>query len=165
MAVVRLPFILVALWLLLSPLATVSAQDISEAYEAYFRGEYEEALQVFLLHAEKGDVPSQIQVGMMHYYGFGVPKDKSEALRWYRLAAEQDNAETAAEAKFRIGFMYDHGSGVPQDYVLAHKWMNLAAAQDRYGAAEYRRLLESNMTSGQIAEAQRLAREWLAERE
>jgi len=165
MKIVRLPSILVILGLFLPPLATASARDLSEAYEAYFSGEYEEAFQVFRLHAEKGDASSQIQVGMMHRYGLGVPQDNSEAMRWYRLAAEQEATENAAEAKFRIGAMYDQGKGVPQDYVLAHKWMNLAAAQGRYNATEYRKLLESDMTSSQIAEAQKLAREWLAKRD
>ena len=53
------------------------------------------------------------------------------------------------------------GSGqLPQDYVLAHMWLNLAASQgDEYGI-KVRDLLEEHMTPAQLAEAQRLAREW-----
>ena len=40
--------------------------------------------------------------------GNGVPKDDAEAVRWYRLAAEQGNAE----AQFELGYMYDQGDGL-----------------------------------------------------
>ena len=47
-----------------------------------------------------------------------------------------------------------------QDYVLAHMWYNLAAAQDAGVAAKNRDRVAAKMTPAQIAEAQRLAREW-----
>ena len=63
-------------------------------------------------------------------------------------------------------------SPLPQDYVLAHKWLNLSAAQEglvrereglvRDTPAKMRDLVASKMTPEQIAEAQRLAREWMA---
>ncbi len=61
--------------------------------------------------------------------------------------------------------MYAKGTGVIQDYVLAHMWFNLAAA--RLPPDETRNLLvitrdltERHMTPDQVAEAQRLARQW-----
>ncbi len=56
--------------------------------------------------------------------------------------------------------MYAKGQGVPQDYVLAHMWFNLAGAQGDKKARKDRDLAASHMTPDQIAEAQRLAREW-----
>jgi len=62
-----------------------------------------------------------------------------------------------------MGTMYKFGWGVPQDYVIAHMWFNLSAAQgcmlSDFSAAE-RDDLASKMTPAQIAEAQKLAREW-----
>jgi TPR repeat protein len=56
---------------------------------------------------------------------------------------------------------------VPQDYVQAHKWLNLAASrfpasekENRDKAVKYRDLATAKMTPAQIAEAQKLAREW-----
>ena len=91
----------------------------------------------------------------MYSRGEGVPQDYAEAVRWYRLAAEQGDAE----AQFNLGVMYTDGKGVPQDYVLAHMWFNLSAAQ---GDEMARRtaMVSRRMTPDQIAEAQRLAREW-----
>ncbi len=48
------------------------------------------------------------------------------------------------------------GHGVPQDYVQAHMWYSLAA--ERSSPGEDR--VEAKMSPEQIAEAQRLAREW-----
>ncbi len=55
--------------------------------------------------------------------------------------------------------MYESGEGVPQDYVLAHMWFNLAASQD-FPAASNRERVVTRMSDPQIAEAQKLAREW-----
>jgi TPR repeat protein len=64
-----------------------------------------------------------------------------------------------------LGIMYHEGLGVPQDYVLAHMWFNLAAAQGDWVAETFAKpgrdqLADESMTSEQIAEAQKLAREW-----
>jgi len=65
-----------------------------------------------------------------------------------------------------LGYMYDSGEGVPQDYTKAHMWYNLAASKltdkDRAVAVDNRDLVAEKMTPAQIAEAQRLAREWRA---
>jgi TPR repeat protein len=68
--------------------------------------------------------------------------------------------EGRAEAQYNLGLLYSTGQGVPQDYVLAHKWFNLAAMAGNTDAREVRRELARDMTAGEIAEAQRLAREW-----
>ena len=56
--------------------------------------------------------------------------------------------------------MYAEGRGVAQDYVQAHMWFYLAAAQGDAKALKNRDSIAAKMTSAQIAEAQRLAREW-----
>jgi len=63
-------------------------------------------------------------------------------------------------ARFNLGVSYMKGEGVPQDYVQAHMWLNLAAASGNSDAGKYRDLAARIMTPEQIAEAQRLAREW-----
>jgi TPR repeat protein len=97
----------------------------------------------------------------MYDEGKGVPQDYTEAVKWYRLAAEHGYPD----AKFNLGTMYGDGHGVPQDYVQAHMWFNLAAAQyadakDRDRAAQARDFTATKMTPAQLAEAQKLAREW-----
>ena len=76
------------------------------------------------------------------------------------LAAEQGDAF----AQGNLGVMYGTGEGVPQDYVRAHKWFNLGAARTTPENAENfrsaREKVAEKMTASQVAEAQRLAREW-----
>ena len=70
----------------------------------------------------------------MYAEGKGVPQNHAEAVKWYRKAAEQDDAR----AQYSLGFMYDLGRGVPQDDTEALKWYVLAAARQRLGAIQYR---------------------------
>lgn len=65
-----------------------------------------------------------------------------------------------AETCFQLGMAFSTGKGVPYDLVQAHKWFNAAALQGSKEAAEWRAELAMEMTPAQIAEAQRLAREW-----
>ena len=55
----------------------------------------------------------------------GVMYDNGEAVRWYRLAAEQGYAA----AQFNLGVMYANGEGVPEDDAEAVRWYRLAAEQ------------------------------------
>jgi TPR repeat protein len=86
-----------------------------------------------------------------------VPQDHQEAVRWYRLAADQGYAD----AQYNLGVMYYKGQGVPQDYGEAHMWLNLATSRasgaDAKLYAEVRDTVAGKMTPQQIAEAQRLA--------
>ena len=111
----------------------------------------------YRLAAEQGEAGAQGNLGYMYRNGRGVPEDDVEAVRWYRLAAEQ--GEAIAQAN--LGFMYHTGEGVPEDIVLAYMWYNLAAAQGNEIAQENKDRAESRMTQEQIAEAQRMSREWL----
>jgi Sel1 repeat len=81
--------------------------------------------------------------------------DYATTLR-YRLAADQGNAG----AQYNLGLRYANSQGVPQDFVRAHMWLNLSAAQGEKNAVEGRDKVVQEMTPEQIAEAQKLAREW-----
>ena len=52
-------------------------------------------------------------------------------------------------------------SNMAADLVVAHKWFNLAAARGNSSALNYRVEVAREMSFEQIAEAQKLAREWL----
>ena len=56
--------------------------------------------------------------------------------------------------------MYATGQGVQQDYVTAYMWLDLSAAQGEQGAVKARDMIARRITPAQIAEAQKLAREW-----
>ena len=52
----------------------------------------------------------------MYANGFAIPEDDAEAVRWYRLAAEQGDVE----AQWNLADTYVNGEGVPEDHVLVY---------------------------------------------
>ncbi len=86
----------------------------------------------------------------------GVAQDYVAAVRWFRAAAEQGNAE----AQYNLGLMYLEGQGVKQDNVEAYAWIRTAAAQGKRGTLEIRQTLLREMTPSQEDRAIGLAREY-----
>ena len=118
--------------------------------------DYAEAAVQFRRAAKQGDAGAQSNLGAMYDKGQGVVQDYALAVSWYRRAAEQG----LAVAQSNLGFMYYKGQGVLQDYTLAHMWYNLAGAGGNEKAGKNRDRVAEQMTPSQIAEAQRMAREW-----
>ena len=119
-----------------------------------------DAVEAIRRAAEQGDADAQYNLGLMYDNGGGVPEDDAEAVRRYRLAADQGDAV----AQYTLGFKYAYGEGVSQDDVAAHMWFSLAGARssgdERDTHVGVRDSLATWMTPEQIAEAERLAREW-----
>ena len=123
--------------------------------------DYAEAAKWFRLAAEQGNAPAQASLGVMCANGHGVPQDHAEAAKWFRLAAEQGFAGAQAS----LGVTYLEGLGLPHDDVQALMWFNLAASrlppgEDHDRAVQDRDTVAKRMTPAQIAEAEKLAREW-----
>ena len=114
---------------------------LHEAINSLDKKEFVTAHQLFLDLADKGIAEAQINLGMMFESGQGVPQDFNEAIRWYRLAADQKLIKAqeklnlllkkAAEAQINLslGMMFESGQGVPQDFNEAIRWYRLAADQ------------------------------------
>lgn len=106
--------------------------------------------------AEQGDVDAQFRLGTMYARGEGVSEDDAESLRWYRMAAEQGHAG----AQFNLAAMYANGEGVPEDDAQAYAWYSIAVAQGDEIAKENKEKIATDMTRAQIAETQKLSREY-----
>ncbi len=141
---------------LFSATASWSA-DFEKGVTANERGDYATAFRIWKPLAEKGNAKAQLNLGVMHYFGLGVPKDYKTAVKWIELAAEQGHAN----AQFNLGLMYYNGEGVIQDDVYAHMWTNLAAANEDEEGAEMRDLIAIDMSPSQLKKAQALAREYV----
>jgi hypothetical protein len=149
---------LAAIIMILGAASTVTAGPFEDGVMAYSRGDYATAMQHFRPLAEQGNAIAQFNLGVMYQDGKGVPKDYAEAIKWYRRAADQG----AGGAQFNLGGMYARGEGVQRDDVRAYMWINLSTAQGIGGAERNRDGIAQHMTAEQIAEAQKLAREWKA---
>jgi TPR repeat protein len=118
--------------------------------------DYTEAVKWYRKAANQGYATAQYNIGVCCRDGTGAAQDYSEAVRWFRKAAEQGDAP----AQNNLGACYTSGIGVIKDYVQAYKWDNLAAAQGVKIASQFLSTLEQSMTPEQIAEGQRLVREF-----
>ena len=56
-----------------------------------------------------------------------MPEDDTEAVKWYRMAAEQGNGS----AQLNLGYMYGKGVGVLEDYAQAYAWYNLSRSSGK----------------------------------
>jgi len=156
------------------PLASAGAAG-AQAYLGLFYGEglgvqrdYQESVRWYHAAAEQGQVNAQMILAFIYdgsenmaAYRKTFQVDHTEAVKWYRLAAERGN--TAAQ--YFLGYDYAQGIGVPQDFIEAHMWLNLAGANEaadtvQADSIKLRDFIAGRMTPGQIAEAQRRAREW-----
>lgn len=73
-------------------------------------------------------------------------------------------AQGQVAALYDLGVIFSTGShGAACDLIEAHKWFNLAAAKGHEEASWCRADISDEMTAREIAEAQRRARQWLAE--
>ncbi len=120
-----------------------------------------EGAKWLLRAAEQGHDGAQFFVGSSYLLGRGVPEDPVEGAKWMRRAAEQGKAA----AQNDLAMFYS--AGVSRDYVQAYLWFHLAST--RFDPSDTQRIkialfgrdeMASRMTPEQIAEAQRLAREW-----
>ena len=125
--------------------------------------DYAEAVKWYRKAAEQGDAMGQFSLGISYETGRSVPQDYVEAVKWLRRSAQQGEAI----AQCQLGRLYSLGRGVPQDYVEAFKWFNLAAAQNDADGIHLRDSLSAtdSITPAQIAEGQRLSREFVARKE
>lgn len=106
--------------------------------------------------AIQGHTEAQVNLGVLLMYARGGQQDYKMAVYYLRLAANQGNDL----AQRRLGQMYERGEGVQQDYVKAYMWYSLGSANGVEAGARLREALAKKMDPDQIAEAQKLAREW-----
>jgi uncharacterized protein len=122
-----------------------------------------EAFYWFRLAADQGDARAQFNLGGIYFEAQGVPQDFAEAAKWWRLAADHGYPQ----AQYNLGLWFAEGKDGSPDNIQAHMWLNLAAAgflaSDNHGrdaAIRNRDVVASKMTTEQITQAQRLARDW-----
>ena len=99
--------------------------DYQKGVDAYRRGNFQAALKEWGSLGEAGHPQALVSLGLMHEAGRGVEQNLTEAVRFYRLAADQGYAE----GQTSLGVMYEYGAGVDQSVTEAVRWYRLAAEQ------------------------------------
>jgi TPR repeat protein len=104
---------------------TPARAGFDEGIAAVGRGDFATAYHEFQPLAQAGDAAAQFYLGLMYQLGLGAARDDAQALKWLRLAAEQE----LALAQMTLGHMYANGQGVAKNHAEAVKWYRLAAEQ------------------------------------
>ena len=147
-------FFLLAVLLVAAP---SFANDFEEGLDAIHGTDYDKALEKLRPLASEGHAAAQYNLGVMHEWGNGVPQDDVKAMKWYRISAEQSHRD----AQNNLGAMYSKGEGVAQNFVEALKWFVISADNGSEGGRKNIDIVEKRMTSGQITQAKKFAREWI----
>ena len=94
-----------------------------------------------LLRFGGGHAEAQHYLGFMYDFGLGVKENDKEAVKWYRMAAEQGNAKS----QYSLGIAYEQGNGVTRDLNEALKYYRLAAEQGEVAAQKAVKRLSSQV--------------------
>ena len=121
-------------------------------------GKFKQFFRELKPFAEQGNIGAQFRIGIMYYEGLGVTKDDINAVKWYTLAAEQ----ASGIAQNNLARMYKNGYGVIQDNIYTHMWANISASNGVENGFTLRDRVAKEMTSADISQAQKLARECVA---
>ena len=96
-----------------------------EGFDAYNRGDYKTAFNVWKKQAENGDEVAQCNLGSMYQHGLGVKEDAYQAYSWYRKSAINSNSD----CQYNLGLVYLNGYGAEKNTKEAVKWFIKAAQQ------------------------------------
>ncbi len=90
-----------------------------------FNGDYKALMRELHPLAKAGDANAQRDIGTLYDRGLGVERNSVEAVKWFRMSAEQGNSW----GQHSLGQMYQIGRGVTKDVDEAMKWFQLSAEQ------------------------------------
>jgi TPR repeat protein len=78
-----------------------------------------------------------------------------------RLELREAEPEASNDYLFELGLLHSIGLSAPVDFLAAHKWFNLSAQRGNKMAARLRSEIAAEMSTSDVASAQRAAREWM----
>ena len=91
------------------------------------------ALSLFIDAANQGNVEAQYRVGSFYHQGWGVKKDDSASIEWFKKAASNGHLS----AQVYLGNLYYDGILTRSNYSESLKWFTLAAKQGDQKSAYY----------------------------
>ena len=106
-------------------------EDFEDAYSAYIRHDYGEALPIFSWLARFDYPPAQTMLAEMYLFGQGIPPDPVAAAMWFKKAADHGEARS----QYELGALYAKGSGTVENDQEAFKWF-WRSAESGYSDAE-----------------------------
>jgi TPR repeat protein len=121
----------------------------------------QEALQWLQKSAEQGLPNAQARLGQKYEFGQGVPNDEVVAGRWFKAAADHySDVEGVWKAEVELAYMYRDGR-LRDSPIEAYKWLAIVDRSVVPPISDDTDQLARKMSKGDVAEAQRLADDWL----
>lgn len=108
--------------LLLAAQAVARPSDRYSAPQAPPSAAPVEDMPALLRRAEAGNAEAQYQIGVIHQFSLGVPRDDAAARAWFTRAAGQDHARALGS----LGYMLMVGAGGPPDAAGAERALRRA---------------------------------------
>ncbi len=144
----------VVFWIVLTGLMLMAA-TLQEGREAFEKGDFVRAQEIFVPLAKKGERDAQFYLGLLYFTGDGGEKNLEEAGNWFERAAkhrdsglkekrfegisrEYDRAlywfkkiaeQGDVKAQFYLGVMYAAGRDIDVDFKKSAYWFEKAAGQ------------------------------------
>jgi TPR repeat protein len=97
----------------------VSATALGMWFSTAFAATDPLSIETLIPLAQTGSVDAQVALGDL----YGIQNNYQEAIRWYRLAAEQDESI----GQFKLALAISNAPGVGRDYAEAARWYRQAA--------------------------------------
>jgi TPR repeat protein len=93
--------------------------------------------------AVRGSAFAMVEVGQIHHFGLGAPKDFEKARNWYQKAVDLGSSA----AMNYLGALYEVAEGAVRDPVLAEQWYAKAAEAGNQSAVENLRRLRGTVSA------------------
>lgn len=170
--------------------ATPAAADVKAGVDAWSRGEYRKAVDIWRVDANAGDADAQFNMGQAYRLGRGVPVDLPMAEAWFRKAALQGHVEAITNygltlfdegkrgeavpwleksvargeprAQMVLGTMLFNGDAVPKDWPRAYALLVRSAASGLPRAAQVQAQMDEYIPLEQRQQGLAMAREYEA---
>ena len=112
---------------------------IESGIEAYEKGDYQKAVELFKKACDSGEAKGCNNLGVLYEDGQGVKQDYQKAAQLYQKACDSGEANGC----YNLGVSYNNGRGVKQDFFTAKQYYGKACDLGlQLGCDNYRRLNE-----------------------
>lgn len=136
---------------------------LGTAYERGWLGAIDdrEALKWIRKAAAQGLPDAQFCLGQRYEDGEGVPQSNSLAASWYRKAADHIPSYVGGVWQAEVQLAYMYRDGRLKGDVEAYMWFAIVGSSVDPPTGDDMKRAAQHMTKAQIAQAQRMARDWI----
>ncbi len=135
--------------IMLLSIASTARCDIG--YKFYEKGNYEEALKVWIVEAENGSKEALYNIGLLYFSGKGVEKNLPQAFEYCKKSAYMGSSR----AQNNLAYMYMRGLGVDKSYVNSYAWA-LVAIKHGYNSQGLRDDARIQLTPVMLRDARKI---------